>query len=299
MKTLLVSKISNLELYGDAIGRRVAKRVISKHHMDMLTSAHNDHYKTLDVLRETLESHGVKHISVARGLYWPDIKGVDFIITVGGDGTVLAASHNLEGADIPIIGVCSSGTSIGYLCASDCDNIDILVKNIVSNKLPVVTLSRLQATVHQTQSSGKITSNPVLNDFLFSNVSPAATTRYQIEIGDIKEEHKSSGVWVSTAAGSTAAIGAAGGQQIPLEKDLFQYFVRELYSSTSRDASSQIRTGLFDPDKNPLTITNLCDEAILAVDGQHGKINLSYGDKIFFSKASPLRLARPRSLMKK
>ena len=59
--------------------------------------------------------------------------------------------------------------------------------------------------------------------------SPAETTRYELQFNKKVEEHKSSGLWLSTAIGSTAAISAAGGQELAFDSQLSQYIVRELY----------------------------------------------------------------------
>ena len=69
----------------------------------------------------------------------------------------------------------------------------------------------------------------VLNDVLFSHPIPAATTRYAIRRDGRAEEQRSSGVWIATAAGSTAAIHSAGGKILPITSQRLQFVVREPY----------------------------------------------------------------------
>ena len=74
----------------------------------------------------------------------------------------------------------------------------------------------------------------------------------------------------------------------------FQYKVRELYPSPEH---YKLSGSLFNPDKDRFVITNFNTEAILAVDGQHGCINLSVGDKISFKRARPLLLFNPSNFI--
>jgi NAD+ kinase len=48
-------------------------------------------------------------------------------------------------------------------------------------------------------------------------------------MGRANEEHKSSGVWVGPAAGSSAAQRSAGGRLLPVDAEELQYVVREPY----------------------------------------------------------------------
>ena len=56
--------------------------------------------------------------------------------------------------------------------------------------------------------------------------TPAAMTSYTLDIGSVSEPQRSSGLWIATAAGSTAAIRAAGGCILPLRSRKLQYLVR-------------------------------------------------------------------------
>jgi hypothetical protein len=47
----------------------------------------------------------------------------------------------------------------------------------------------------------------------------------------------------------------------------------------------------FDPDAQNLKIENLCESAILAVDGHHNSFYLGYGDQIIFNRAPSLSIA--------
>ena len=82
--------------------------------------------------------------------------------------------------------------------------------------------------------NGKCLHARVLNEALFCHASPAATSRYILEVvrgnGAAEEDQRSSGVWIGPAAGSTAAQKSAGGRVLPLQSLKIQYVVREPYT---------------------------------------------------------------------
>ena len=236
-----------------------------------------------------LTAAGLAWDEVSRDFPRPWSKNYDIIITVGGDGTLLAASHQLPNGGL-IAGVRSSMLSVGFLCCAGPGQIQEMVDAIVEGRYKTQIVHRLKAKVARVDIGDEIETTPVLNDFLYANANPAATTRYKISYGDKQEVHRSSGIWVATATGSTAAILAAGGERRPPEDSLFQFRVRELYKFDH--GSADIEGGMFDPSETLLEIENRCPSAILATDGQHGVIELVYGDKVRFAAAAPINLLR-------
>src|SRR5262249_6739284 len=122
---------------------------------------------------------------------------------------LLCCAHYV--GDGMVIGVNSApGDSVGHFCSANRENFAERLDAILDLKWRPVELARLQVTL-----DGKPLQELALNDVLVAHYSPAATTRYLIEVGDHFEEHRSSGVWISTAAGSTAGIGSAGRPPTP------------------------------------------------------------------------------------
>ena len=74
----------------------------------------------------------------------------------------------------------------------------------------------------QTVIDGKTMECLALNDVLFAGSSPAETVRCRIRVGRCEEFQKSSGVWVASGPGSTAAIHSAGGKKMPLRSHKLQ-----------------------------------------------------------------------------
>lgn len=289
MVVLIVTKTTNYELHGALIESKVNHGLVARDSLTRLKQAHGEHYETLSRLRTALAAAGLAWDEVSRDFPRPWSKSYDLVITVGGDGTLLAASHQLAHGGL-IAGVRSSTLSVGYLCTAGTDAVEPLVQAIATSRLKSSVVHRLKARVKRIDVGDEIETTPVLNDFLYANANPAATTRYRLRYGDKEEVHRSSGIWVATATGSTAAILAAGGERRPPDDALYQYRVRELYKFDL--GSPEIEGGLFDPSQTVLEIENRCPAAILATDGQHGVIDLVYGDRISFAAAAPINLVR-------
>lgn len=289
MVVLIVKKTTNYELHGPVIEAKVKVGHVPADALVKLRAAHTEHYQTLESLRKELAKAKIDFDEVSRDDPWPTHRKHDLVVTVGGDGTLLAATHQMKEGGLTF-GLRSSFSSVGFLCCAGPADVQALVKAIVRRQFETAEVQRLKAVVTRIDSGETLETKPVLNDFLYTNTNPAATTRYKLHFANRSETHRSSGIWVATATGSTAAIMAAGGERRPLTESSFQFRVRELYRLDLTTA--QIDQGFFEPEKATLEIDNRCPAALLALDGQHGMIELSYGDRVTFKRAKPLTLVR-------
>ena len=90
-----------------------------------------------------------------------------------------------------------------------------------------------------------------------------------------------SGVWISTAAGSTAAIRAAGGRVMPPRSKRLQFLVREPLPEHRAVAGQQSTiTRGFITENESLTIRSKTDTAKLFVDGPHVVFPVEFGSVI-------------------
>ena len=288
-KVLLVSKTSGWDWHGAWFQSQFQKGILPLEDFNRIKLAHEEHQATLAKTKEYLEKDGFQYREVnvdQEG--WSTDPDTEFVLTVGGDGTLLAASHRVQTSGIVLVGIRSSGTSVGYLCAGGVDKVGALLQGMRLKSLKIAESSRLQAEVSPSDGSPSYLTPPALNDFLYSNANPAATTRYRLTLGAFSEVHKSSGLWVSTSLGSSAGISAAGGIVMSRQDKNFQYVVRELMRASGREF--ELINGFFDPDDTTLAIENRCESAILAADGNHGVTRLNWGDKIRFRRAMPIRI---------
>lgn len=107
---------------------------------------------------------------------------------------------------------------------------------------------------------------------------------------------RSSGLRISTAAGSTAAIHSAGGFSMPiLSKDL-QYIVREPILPKAADSSLMHGTVKYDQS---LHTTWFCKEGLIYVDGAHTVYTIEHQDTVELSSQAPtLKVFLPHHLVK-
>src|SRR5438270_3024210 len=72
-------------------------------------TAHEEHYETLKLLEEELTARGIEYTAVARADLNESVDKYDLVISVGGDGTFLDASHSIH--SVPLLGVNSARSS--------------------------------------------------------------------------------------------------------------------------------------------------------------------------------------------
>jgi NAD+ kinase len=244
------------------------------------TEAHREHELTLDAVLAALEQVGAQVMLVERSHAAFDPSDAALVVAVGGDGTLLAASHSVE--TTPVLGVNSSPKhSVGFFCSAQRRTFRGMLERALEGRLASVELTRMSVAVN-----GRLRTKHVLNEALFCHASPAATSRYQLAHGHQTEEQRSSGLWIGPAAGSTAAQRSAGGRVLRLSSRMLQLVVREPYTPSGRpcrlaklviDAGDEIR------------VESKMDDAALFFDGPYRNVPVRLGDKVaFFASDEPL-----------
>lgn len=236
-------------------------------------SAHDEHNKTLDAVLRALSRLGAPTL-VLRGAHAAfDPSGAKLVVAVGGDGTLLAASHNV--VDVPVLGVNSSPRhSVGFFCAARRRGIERTLGRALNGRMPSVRLTRMKV-----RHNGQVRSQRVLNDALYCHESPAATSRYILRYGRAQEEQRSSGFWVGPAAGSTAAQRSAGGKVLPLTSTKLQLVVREPY--VPRSGKMRL-TRVEVSARGHITVQSKMQDAGIYLDGPYKKIQVRLGDVTTF-----------------
>jgi len=238
------------------------------------------HRRTLDTVLTRLEKLGAKVCTISKPHAPFQPKDAALVLTVGGDGTLLAASHHV-GLE-PLLGVNSSPAhSVGYFCAARPDNLNVMLAKALAGELKSAQLTRMSVVVNE-----KLRAARVLNEVLFSHLNPAAVSRYILEFQGKLEEQRSSGCWIGTAAGSTGALRSAGGRRMALGSRQLQMVVREPY--TPQGAVLTMRRVIV-PYGDVLAFRTKMDKAVLFLDGPYRRIHLGLGDVVQFG-ASEERL---------
>ncbi len=254
-------RAAKLARQGDATARRIL-------------ASDEEQQRTIDVVRATLTKHRIpfsefsaREFSAAEKR---KINAADLVITIGGDGTALGTSHYIT--DGLMLGVNSApGDSVGHFCHSHRGNFAEGLADILAARWKPTELARLAVSLDD-QPIPEL----ALNDVLIAHDCPAATTRYLIERGAVSEEQRSSGIWIATAAGSTAGIKSAGGKVMPLGSQRLQYFVRELYREPQR---SYALTRGFLSSTEELVLASKMQKAHVYVDGARTAYAFPFGTR--------------------
>lgn len=237
-------------------------------------AGHAEHAETVAEVKRALESSGALVTRVGRWKDGLDADDFDLVVTVGGDGTLLHAAQNVGAT--PVLAVNSSpSTSVGFFCGARKGRVLAALEQAVAGKLKRAYLTRMRVIVN-----GELVSSRVLNDALFCHRSPAATSRYILELGDIHEEQKSSGFWVGPAAGSTAGQRSAGGDVLPLTSRSLQLIVREPYRP--KGVPYRLSTVRVSPGDR-LRVRSKSRQMRMYLDGPDNIVQIGLGDVVEFT----------------
>jgi NAD+ kinase len=244
--------------------------------------AHKAHMRTLEEVDRILGRLGARAVLVNDAHATFDTADARLVIAVGGDGTLLAASHNV--GSVPILGVNSAPRhSVGFFCAATRKGLEEMLEQAFEGHAKSILLTRMAVIVN-----GRVRSRRVLNEALYCHTSPAATSRYILRHRRVREEQRSSGFWIGPAAGSTAAQRSAGGKVLPLGSKKLQLVVREPYAPFNR--RYRLLRVLVDPGTRVVAQSQM-QEACMFLDGPYKVIDVRLGDETEFRASDePLRV---------
>jgi NAD+ kinase len=136
------------------------------------------------------------------------LKKPDFVIVLGGDGTLLSTARNVARAGIPILGV--NLGSLGFLTEVKQEEILQALAAIDGGRCDVSERCMLHC---QLRRGGEcIASYEALNDVVVNQSALARITDFDVRVnGAFVANYKADGLIVSTPTGSTAYSLAAGG----------------------------------------------------------------------------------------
>ena len=154
----------------------------------------------------------------------------DLVVTVGGDGTLLAASHRV--GTTPILGVNSAPASFGRLLLRREEGQGGRGDRASARRqLRAVELTRMAV-----MRNGEAVSTRVLNDALFCHRSPAATTRYIVTLGR-RRGAEVERLLDRPCGGLDRGPALGGGKILPLPRTSFSSWCASLTRLRARSSS--------------------------------------------------------------
>jgi len=194
----------------------------------------------------------------------------DFVIVLGGDGTLLSVARNVAHAGIPILGV--NLGSLGFLTEVKQDEILLALQAIDAG---LCDLS-LRSMVHCQLRRGEkcLASYEALNDVVVHQGALARIAGFDVRVNEqFVASYKADGLIVASPTGSTAYSLAAGGPILAPDVQAFVITPVAPHALTNRPLVIQ------DTATVEIFIKDSGDAGLLTLDGQQGT-SLSDGDVV-------------------
>ena len=139
--------------------------------------------------------------------------GTDCLMVLGGDGTVLRAARDLNGRDIPILGI-NLGT-LGYLTEIERDKWESGLTQVLSGNFGIEERMMLKGF----DAAGGV--HYALNDAVIARTGTPHMVTYNVYIGgQFLNAFRADGMIISTPTGSTAYNLSAGGPIVSPEANI-------------------------------------------------------------------------------
>jgi NAD+ kinase len=185
----------------------------------------------------------------------------DFVIVLGGDGTLLSTARCVAHADIPILGV--NLGSLGFLTEVKQEEIEQALADVDAGRCEL----SLRPMLHcQVQRDGKcVATYEALNEVVMNQSAVARITDFEVRVnGNFVANYKADGVIISTPTGSTAYSLAAGGPILSPDVPGFVITPVASHALTNRPLVVQDTAVI----ETRILVTR--EQAFLTVDGQVG-----------------------------
>ena len=270
------------------------KNKIKNSYIINLLFNHNTHYNCLQNVIKFLNKIKKPYLIIPRKYLLKNIlKKKMFIISIGGDGTVLSTSHFISNGSL--FGINSSPKySVGLFCAANNTNFKKYIIKYLNKKIKQIIASRIKVFIN-----GNPFKYLALNEILITNKSPANISIYSIKKGNIYEKHKNSGIWISTAFGSTGASKSSGGYIMNLKNNDLQFRTRETYYIKKHIKKYKLLYGIIKPLEY-LYIISLNKNMKIFFDGTYIIKNISFGNIIkIFKNSKTLKIMVSKKMLNK
>jgi len=199
-----------------------------------------------------------------------------FLISVGGDGTLLNMARASFNYDIPVLGI-NLGT-VGFLADVEINEIEKAVKRLADDDYELKNRMVLSATVFRNNST--VFESIALNDVVVNRDGLSRIIRLRVFVDNqFIDSFPGDGIIVSTPTGSTAYNLSAGGPivQPDMEMMITTPICPHILYSRSFTTSADRKLRITINDDYP-------DSAIITMDGQEG-FRIEASDEILVTRA--------------
>jgi NAD+ kinase len=141
---------------------------------------------------------------------------VDFLVSLGGDGTLLSLVRRSYAYKKPVVGI--NAGNLGFLADVTIDDVDVFLEQLLSNEYRID--DRMMIEGHIKKKNGDTKTFFAFNDVVITSPQPSKMVQVNASIsGERFNSYRGDGLIISTPTGSTAYNLAAGGPVVyPLTK---------------------------------------------------------------------------------
>jgi len=183
----------------------------------------------------------------------------EFVIVLGGDGTLLAAARAVAQYEIPILPV--NLGSLGFLTEVRVEELEKAVQTAVEGRC--IRDARTMIACDLLRRGEKVGTFFALNDVVVTKSAIARLLEVEVRVDkEFVADYKADGVIISTPTGSTAYSLAAGGPVLVPSVDAF------IVTPVSPHALTHRPLVVRDSSEISLHVKGTVDEVILTIDGQ-------------------------------
>jgi len=198
-----------------------------------------------------------------------------FLIVLGGDGTLLSAARAVAPQNVPILGV--NLGSLGFLTEVPLADLYPTLRALDANECDVEVRSMVQAGLFR--NGEQLAGAHALNDVVISKTTIARLASFEIYIdGSFVSGYRGDGLIVSTPTGSTAYSLAAGGPILMPQVEALEITPICPHSLSHRPLVVK------DSVEIEIFVKSADDEAFLSIDGQVG-VPVAEGDRLVCRKS--------------
>ena len=253
--------------------------------------------KVTDRLEQVILSRGHEATIIREGDEAPEegipaekLEAIDVVIVLGGDGTMLRASHAIGASPVPMIGL-NLGTT-GFLTEVECSAMEDMVDRLISGDYVIEERMQLSGTIKKSGTADADRINfSALNDVVIIREGVLRLIALRIYVNDVFfDTYEADGVIISTPTGSTGYNLSAGGPIVSPKTRAIVLTPISPHSLSKKsivfDADDRIRISLVEKRKTQV------NEAIVSFDG-YMNYEISVEDQVdVVTSDVPLHLIR-------
>lgn len=235
-------------------------------------------------IKSTLNKHGIEVFIEKKSAQMISLEGVDFydlcetsdfLITVGGDGTLISTARKSLKFNIPILGVHAG--RLGFLSNVNLEGFDDFILEMLDGKFRIDERAILETTLNRGDKEEK---RYAFNDVVLTRSSVPQMIHIETLV-DSKpfNTYYGDGVIVSTPTGSTAYNLSAGGPVM--------FPLTNVFALTPICPHSLTQRPVVLPGRYPIEMKTSSEKALVIFDGQD-TVELGLGESIGIKLASKM-----------